>query len=64
LKIAFAFVAAAATSLTPAFFFDKYAHSLPRFFATDVGGVLIALFILASLAAGPAVWWLIMRNTR
>lgn len=60
----FAFIAAAAVSLTPAFYFDRYAHSLPRFFATEIGGTLIGLFILATLAAGPAVWWLIMRNVR
>lgn len=57
-------MAAAAVSLTPAFYFDKYAHKLPRFFGTEFGSSFIALFIVATLIAGPIVYWLIMRNAK
>lgn len=62
MRSAFAFIAAAVVSLTPAFLFDKYAHALPRFFGTDIGSSLVFLFILAMLAAGPVTFWLITRN--
>lgn len=58
----FAFISAAVVSLAPAFYFDKYAHSLPRFFGTDIGSTLIALFLLGTIAAGPVTFWLITRK--
>lgn len=56
------FTVAAIVSLAPAFYFDKYAHSLPRFFGTDFGSTLISLMLLAMLAAGPVAYWLITRK--
>ena len=58
----FAFIAAAVVSLTPAFYFDKYAHKLPRFFGTDIGSAFIFILLMAMLAAGPVTYWLIMRK--
>lgn len=59
-----AFIAAAVASLTPAFYFDRFAHSLPRFFGTDLGSVILFLMLFGMVAVGPATYWLIMRHAK